>query len=252
MLYDKFQEYIDLSKKMFEYLNGEINKVNNSIILIVSPLDSDIFAEMKNGITLKLHIYKIISNSPEDITIKNNILFTIIHELFHADQRMYMLEYQSNDKYVDMVEAQVNFMTAIYIINNRVILEELFSFKILIYNLKLFLDKLQKDNGSISYKRITIFDYYYEMFKYLLGSNNQISDLLYYETDIEFHCEDNCSIIKKNNIFNTNIDCFNKIVYDNYVKINRKNHEITVTKPNDVVIIKSHIKDYLKEVIEFL
>jgi len=252
MLYDKFQEYIDLSKKMFEYLNGEINKVNNSIILIVSPLDSDIFAEMKNGITLKLHIYKIISNSPEDITIKNNILFTIIHELFHADQRMYMLEYQNNDKYVDMVEAQVNFMTAIYIINNRVILEELFSFKILIYNLKLFLDKLQKDNGSISYKRITIFDYYYEMFKYLLGSNNQISDLLYYETDIEFHCEDNCSIIKKNNIFNTNIDCFNKIVYDNYVKINRKNHEITVTKPNDVVIIKSHIKDYLKEVIEFL
>ncbi|MCK9198631.1 MAG: hypothetical protein M0P49_03420 [Bacilli bacterium] len=252
MLYDKFQEYIDLSKKMFEYLNGEINKVNNSIILIVSPLDSDIFAEMKNGITLKLHIYKIISNSPEDITIKNNILFTIIHELFHADQRMYMLEYQNNDKYVDMVEAQVNFMTAIYIINNRVILEELFSFKILIYNLKLFLDKLQKDNGSISYKRITIFDYYYEMFKYLLGSNNQISDLLYYETDIEFHCEDNCSIIKKNNIFNTNIDCFNKIVYDNYVKINRKNHEITVTKPNDVVIIKSHIKDYLKGVIEFL
>ena len=252
MLYDKFQEYIDLSKKMFEYLNGEINKVNNSIILIVSPLDSDIFAEMKNGITLKLHIYKIISNSPEDITIKNNILFTIIHELFHADQRMYMLEYQNNDKYVDMVEAQVNFMTAIYIINNRVILEELFSFKILIYNLKLFLDKLQKDNGSISYKRITIFDYYYEMFKYLLGNGNPISDLLYYETDIEFHCEDNCSIIKKNNIFNTNIDCFNKIVYDNYVKINRKNHEITVTKPNDVVIIKSHIKDYLKEVIEFL
>ena len=253
MTYDKIQEYIDLANKMFKYLNGEINRVNNNVIFIISPSESDGFGEIKNSITLKLYIYKIISKSYEnDITIKNNILFTIIHELFHADQLMYMSEYQSNNKYSDMIEAQANFMTSIYMINNRTILENLFGFKILIHNLKIFLDELKKLNDGIYYKRITIFDYYYEIFKYLLGPS-QISELLYYETDIEFHCGDNCVVIKENNIFNTNTDCFNKIIYDNYVKINRKNHEIVITKyESDLVIIESHIKNYLKGAIEFL
>ncbi len=253
MMYDKIQKYIDLSNKIFQCLNGEVNKVNSNIQFIISPSDSDIFGEMKNHIVLKLYIYKIISSSyKNDLTIKNNILFTIIHELFHADQRMCLLEYQNNEDYSSMVEVQVNFMTTIYMINNRVILEELFGFKILVYNLKKFLDELQKSNGGISYKRTTIFDYYYEMLNYLLGHVNPISDLLYYETDIEFHCEYNHSIIKKNDVFNTDTNQFNKIVYDNYIKMNRKNHEFSVTKQNDVVIIKSHIKDYLKDAIEFL
>ncbi len=254
MTYDKVQEYIDLSNKMFEYLNGEINKVNNNVIFIVSHSDSLVFGEMRNNITLKLYIYTIIYNSSKiDVTIKNNILFTIIHELFHADQCMNLKEYQVNDEYSNMIEAQANFMTAVYMINNRVILEKLFGFKILVYNLKIYLDKLRKFDYGISYRRTNIFNYYYEVFKYLMGSSTSISNLLYYETDIEFHCQNHNIIIKKNNIFNSDILNFNKILHENYVKIDRKNHNIVVTKyESGLVIIKSHLKGYLRDAIEFL
>jgi len=255
MTYDKVQGYIDLSFKIFQCLNGEVNKVNNNIKFVISPYDSSsISGRMKNYMVLELYIYKIISDSYDsDTIIKNTILFTIIHELFHADQRMYLSEYEDNDDYVEMVEAQVNFMTSIYIMNNRVILEKLFGFKILLHNIKVFLRELECDNNGIFYKRITIFDYYYELLKYLFSNNIRLlSNYLYYERDIEFHCEDNRSIIKKNNLFNTDTNDFSKIIYDNYLKIDRKTHRVGVNKIDGIVIIKSHIKGYLKDAIEFL
>jgi len=255
MAYDKIQEYIDLSNKIFKCLNGEVNKVNNNIKFIISPSDySNISGRMKNHMVLELYIYKIISDSSnDDIIIKNSILFTIIHELFHADQRMSLFEYECNDDYVDMVEAQVNFMTSIYIINNRVILEELFGFKILIHNIKIFLRRLEDNNNGIYYKRIDMFDYYYETLKYLFKNNiHLLSDLLYYESNIEFHCDEYCSMIKKNNTFNTNTNDFSKIIYDNYLKINRKTHSVDVNKIDGIVIIKSYLKDHLRGIIEFL
>ena len=255
MTYNKIQKYIDLANRIFNCLNSKINQVNNSVIFVISPSDSTIFGEMKTNMTLKLYIYTIIYQPfSNDASIKNNILFTIIHELFHADQLMNLKEYQINDEYSHMMESQANFMTAIYMINNKIILEELFGFNILIYNLKVYLDKLQREfNSSIIYKRTNIFSYYYEMLKYIIGPSNPISDLLYYETNIEFHCEDAHVVIKENNIFNPDTSSFNQMVYDKYVKINRNNHEIIITKyESGLVVIESHIKGYLKGAIEFL
>ena len=252
MVYDKIQDYIDLANKIFEYFNGRINKVNNNVKFIISPEDKPIFGEMHGSICLKLYIYSIIERSTYDLSIKHNILFTIIHELFHADQCLYFEEYNINKDYVDMIEAQVNFMTTVYLINNKIIMEEIFGFPLLIYNLKKYLQLLEEEKTGIRYRRIYLFDYYYQNLRSLFTSLNQLSDILYYASNINFYCNNNFVIIKKDNIFIEDTNSFRDMVYDNYYRNRKKTHTCSVIKKDGIVCLISHTCKYPVNAIEFL
>lgn len=255
MQYNEINEYLKFAYKVFEYLNGEINKVNKNVILSIYPYNVGRLGEMTQRSTLKLYIYDIIERCNNDSNvIKNNILFTIVHELYHTDQFLSPYEYTINQEYNDRIEKQVNYMTIIYLVDNRKRLEENLDVRIMVDHLNQYLKMITNDLvDPIRYKRISIFNYYYEIIRYLFSNlPNNFSDLLDAEPNIHLVCNDEKFIIKKDGVFNENIDELNRIIHENYIKIQRRNHEISLLRKPNFITFKCNTKEFRGNAIEFI
>ena len=84
------------------------------------------------------------------------IVYSIIHELYHMDQKSSFLKYIHEEKHHDYTESVVNFMTSSYILNHKIELQEKFGLFIEFKNQEL-LNIMH--STSAKYERCTLVDH---------------------------------------------------------------------------------------------
>lgn len=168
------RELIEFTQKVFNYYNGKINKVNNHVELCFS--DNSYTGLCAFGATnhslVEVYLDEIISKRDFDIyEIHDEIIYTIIHELYHCDQSIDNdLVVKFNDKYyINYMESSVDFMTISYIMNHLQEIEREFNHKVLPdevrdknYAYSIISNRWAENTckGSIKYNRLNIEAYY--------------------------------------------------------------------------------------------
>ena len=126
----KTLDYVNLSNKIFDNLNGVINKYNTNIILEINN-DMLAYGSLYLRSKLLLNLNKIIKDLNNDREmIETNILFVICHELFHADQVVDDEQYLTSEEYRLYKEEETNYRAIFFILSNLKKLEEMFNITI--------------------------------------------------------------------------------------------------------------------------
>lgn len=127
----EFLYYSNLSQRIFEYLNGKINKLNTNIYFQINDYIPG-YGELYMRTILNLNLNKIISTLKNNkVQIETNIIFVICHELYHADQEVIDQNYLDPDNnYSQRKEAETNYRAITFILNNIDFLETQFDIKI--------------------------------------------------------------------------------------------------------------------------
>jgi len=247
------------TKEVFEYYNGIINTISSKYMnLEITNYDcninmnKNIFGYCKpNTITINLSklirffmcsydiLYDYNSKLRYINIIKINILYIIIHELYHSDQIIDVNKYTIDNEYKNYIENQCNLFTYNYISSNIKEIENKFNIRI---NLSLLYDYIFENNiidSNIDYNNdckitninqkiiltyINLSTVYYEIIvnkfvnKTITDYNGIIEealDIILSYPNIIFNCIYNNMnkeiIIKKNNIINT--ECINDLFY---------------------------------------
>lgn len=115
--------YIDLADRIFNLLNGKINRLATNVILLLSR-DIKPYAEIFDRSVIFLNIEKIIQCSPMEKSKKEtNLLFVLCHELFHIDQEVINEKYLDDKNYFRNKEIETDYRSLTYILNNLEYLE---------------------------------------------------------------------------------------------------------------------------------
>ena len=129
MIDSNFIYYADLSKRMFNYLNGKINRLNTNIYFQINDFIPG-YGELYMRSVLNLNLPKILNQLEDKTSIETNILFVICHELYHADQEVIDENYLDSEYYSGKKEAETNYRAITFILNNLSLLESEFGIKI--------------------------------------------------------------------------------------------------------------------------
>lgn len=152
----EFLYYADLAERIFKFLNGKINRINTNILFIITD-DIEEYGRLYLRSALMINLNKILKDSSKFIQYskETNILFTICHELFHADQEVIDRFYlDKNNNYSVLKEAETDYRAISYITTNRKDLEN-----ILEINISLIPLNKMKEELDIKYGLINIADY---------------------------------------------------------------------------------------------
>ena len=120
------QSFIDdtnrLANDIFNYYNGTINTFNKCVLYIdwLHKFDDpDVLGCTKAPNRVFIFPRVIMKESPDENIFTVNLILTIIHELYHADQIIDYLAISSDNKeYVDSIECPVEMLTNAYLYNN--------------------------------------------------------------------------------------------------------------------------------------
>ena len=146
MIDSNFIYYADLSKRMFNYLNGKINRLNTSIYFQINDFIPG-YGELYMRSVLNLNLPKILNQLEDKTSIETNILFVICHELYHADQEVIDENYLDSEYYSGKKEAETNYRAITFILNNLSLLESEFGIKISKEDLLFAKEKIDKSFG---------------------------------------------------------------------------------------------------------
>lgn len=151
----EFFYYINLSQRIFEYLNGRINRINTNIYFQINDSIPG-YGELFMRSVLNLNLKKILDTLNDKISIETNILFVICHELYHADQEVIDSDYLDSNYYRLSKEAETNYRAIYFILENQSLLESLFGINISkedLINSKNKIDKSFGINNIADYRR---------------------------------------------------------------------------------------------------
>lgn len=217
-------------QEVFNYYNGRINFINTNLILnieyIINHKDYGVFNPPCYITIYPLSIYTNIINDmyvdcEATIAEKNNylkqfILSTVIHELYHADQDVYGNYTHIN---IGIIEQQVELMTNYYIANH---INDFSRFGITpLYDYKYIANVYLNTNEYYKFDRITNRSHIANFFKFICSGNDAIAiglcKLLYFDLPISIYLNLNnqeiCLIDNYNNCINTSI--FNSFIINN-------------------------------------
>lgn len=156
----KFIYYSTLSQRMFNYLNGKINRLNTNIYFQINDFIPG-YGELYMRSVLNLNLPKILNQLNEKTSIETNILFVICHELYHADQEVIDENYLDSEYYSGKKEAETNYRAIIFILNNLSLLESEFGIKISKEDLLFAKEKIDKSfgiNSIADYRRYSEYE----------------------------------------------------------------------------------------------
>lgn len=242
-LIEKERELVEFSFKTFDYFNGRINIINDNVKLMINPYsnlspfkyDTGYLKGCNQIYYIKLNLYTLIEVYKEyedfmDI-MKLEIIFIIIHELYHADQQCNMSIYSTNSNYWNKIERDVVYMTYLYLIHHYEQIKKDLDFFICEYDINELYWSMEfnkKEEINNSYKRVNIVEYYIDLLNRLFVAKNIFTNELYYGENfyIIFH-HSNISdtddievynykeiIIKQDYKFNTNFSDINEWMYN--------------------------------------
>jgi len=117
-----FFYYADLADRIFRLLNGRINRLNTNIFLLIND-DLESYGAIYLRSVIYINLNKIILSSKGKENTELNILYTIAHELFHADQYIEDEQYLNNESYRIKKEDEVTYRAITFILLHKEELE---------------------------------------------------------------------------------------------------------------------------------
>lgn len=166
LIYGRTREwYNDFITKVFNYYNGRINKKYSAVLQInwININDDSLGYFMSPGIVV-INAGTISRRAGSEFVMLLNIILTVIHELYHADQYINDGYYDGVSEYEESVEAPIYGLAANYVLSH---IDEVIwlsdgiidKFKIDYYDL---LSKI-KDGCMYPYNEIDIVRYVYNV-----------------------------------------------------------------------------------------
>lgn len=136
----EYNFYQDIAKKLFDYMNGRINQMNNRCILYIDMYDNirNTYATIRYPNHIFLHLGNIIDSWQDewsrfirkDEYVSTVLAWAIAHELFHADQAIQMVMYLSNNAYKEDKENDVQRSSYDWVSSHQSILSNLIGIRI--------------------------------------------------------------------------------------------------------------------------
>lgn len=118
MTLEEYRFYSDIAIKLFNFMNGNINKMNSNCELHIEMYDyiHGVYANIRYPNHVVIFIGTIIDSWSDEYYsylnketyVSSCIAWALSHELHHADQFISMIRYNSNQEYKDNIEADVN------------------------------------------------------------------------------------------------------------------------------------------------
>lgn len=263
MTIQEFDHYSDIATRLFNYMNGKINVLNNKCQLFIDSYDriTELFAEIKFPCYIFIRIGNIVDSWNEEWTqymtkeqyLQSVIAWSISHELHHADQLLSMVTYNANPEYKNKIEIDVEMTSYEWVLQHQDAIN---------YMLGTCIDMKsvysESLNGVNNYQKASVKEFYLQMI-----GNIILKDLdLFYELKVftnDSLCDDmilvfndiETVVIKSNGEFissniNTFIDLVNRYcaiynVYSIYA-------EVTIgynTYGRNVATVRFNFKDEL-------
>ena len=233
MTIEEYKDYSDVTIRLFNYMNGRINQLNNNCMLQIEPYDfvTHNYGNIKYPNYIFIYVGTIIDTWQDDWKIYINkrdyigscIAWAISHELHHADQLISMVMYNRSPEYKNEMEGDVERASYDWVFNHSKELSEVGGFNVLMN--KIYSSSLP-DVGN--YTKATVKQFYLQTI-----ANVIIRDLDLFEGLKVFTNDNMCDdmilmfnnthsiVIKSNgNFLAENITNFSRLVYDYCSKYN--------------------------------
>ena len=235
--------------KVFNYYNGKINIINKAVLDInwanlINTNDAG-YSKPPNLIIINPMVIVRFCNGDE-VSIKTNIIETIIHELYHTDQLINYKLYLSDNNYRVFIENACEIQTAIYISGHLKEISELLQMNIAFSNKAGFYKRMQYyDLPGIKYQRRYYHDHIFLCIHEICNFDKDIAEIIYDYIKNNVENRDNIIININNEVVNVcinnnllPIEEFNK-VFIKYICNGFYNttHYATYSNNNELIII---------------
>lgn len=165
---DEYNYYSNIAFKLFEYMNGRINKMNIcSFRIEMYDYNKNAYGNINYPNDIYINLGTIIDSwnyEWEDSIVTRHdyictvISWTIAHELFHADQLISMVMYNNDSQYRLKVEGDVQRISYDWVTNNSRVLGEIGGFKCQIRYIK------SENLPEVSdYRKASVKEYYLQI-----------------------------------------------------------------------------------------
>lgn len=234
MTVEDYYKYSDMVVRLFNYMNGRINQINNNCFLIIDPYDfiNNAYGNIRYPNLVLIHVGTVVDDWQDewskfinkDDYIGSCLAWAISHELHHVDQLISMIMYNRNSAYRNQMEADVERASYDWVVNHAKEISQIGGFNVLMH--KLHSTALPK---SGNYIKANAKQFYLQTI-----ANIIIRDLDLYEGLRVFTNDDMCNdmilvfnsidtiVIKSNGRFlDENIVPFSKLVYEHCSKYNK-------------------------------
>lgn len=223
-----FFKYSNIAKTIFEYMNGKINRLNSNCFLNIEGYDfiNNTTANIRYPNTISIFIGNAINSWKDEyssVLNKDSYICTVIawslaHELFHADQLLSMLQYNSNSNYKQSIEYSVETASYYWVLDHSNELEAIIGIPIIIDYLE---SSSLKDKNEYEYRNVGVKEFYlqtianivlrdFDLFaKLKIFTNDSIAD----DITIEFNNTDSVLIKKDGEYLLENVNAFSELVY---------------------------------------
>ena len=165
MTVEDYGIYSELTRKLFDFMNGRINVLNKNCELHIDPYDyiTNTNANIRYPNNIFVHIGNIVDSWNNDwarfVTrhdfISTTLAWAIAHELFHADQLISMLQYNKNDRYRRSIEGDVERASYDWVSRHAKEISKIGGFNVIIRELT-----AQSLPKTSNYKKASIKEYY--------------------------------------------------------------------------------------------
>lgn len=233
MTVEDYRKYSDVTIRLFNYMNGRINQLNNNCVLNINPYDliTGTYGNIKYPNIIFIHVGTVVDSWNEewssiinrDDYIGSCLAWAISHELHHADQLISMIMYNRNIEYKRKVEGDVERASYDWVANHAKELSQVGGFNVLINRLQ---SETLPDTGN--YTKANAKQFYLQTI-----ANVIIRDLELYEQLKVFTNDNICSdmilvfnsldtiVIKSNGKFlEENVVPFTRLAYEYCSKYN--------------------------------
>lgn len=244
-------DYIYFAFKTFYYLKDKINRLNTNITLQIKN-DTEEYSSLYLRSVIYLNIEKIIRELDDENLIKQNIIFLILHELYHVEQVVDYNYYINDENYRCKKEFEVNYRAINYMINNYNDLENALSVKLNIEHLKYSMDNLFKNNyfrSDIDFERITLEKSIIQNLIYLLRDTTFDYKLLGVYNRVTISIDYNDILYK---VILRNNNQWSKDQNNFLTEIIREIHSRNPIKPESIEIYKSNNFDFIDLIVSFI
>lgn len=226
MTLQEYTQYTDITIKLFNYMNGRINQLNNKCKLIVNSYDYiyNTYGNIKYPNLIIINIGTIINTWQDRWApfiskheyITTCIAWAISHELHHADQLISMVMYNTNANYKTEMENDVERASYDWVLNHSKELSE-------ITGCGIYIDKLDSNTltESGNYTKASVKEFYLQTIANVIIRDLDLFEGLKVFTN-DHMCEDiilifnnvDTIVIKSNGKFlEENIVQFSNLVY---------------------------------------
>lgn len=246
MTVEDYYKYSDIVTRLFNYMNGRINQMNNNCFLIVDPYDliNNTYGNIKYPNLIYIHVGTVIDAWRDEWSnfidredyIGSCLAWAISHELHHVEQLISMIMYNRNPAYKAQMEADVERASYDWVVNHAKEISEIGGFNVLMNKLQ---STVLPEFGN--YTKANAKQFYLQTI-----ANVIIRDLDLYDSLRVFTNDDMCDdmilvfnsidtiVIKSNGKFlDENIVPFSRLVYEHCSKYNMYHVYVEVVFSNN-------------------